>query len=156
MSLGDLRRLAVIQTPVKEQITKNEIIIIMIIIITNRIWHWKICHAHNEKQKKRQITEGSELSNQEKIRTLGKKENYLYLEILEADTIKQAVMKDKIRKDYLRGTRKFENKLYHRNLIEGINTWAVPLVSYSGPFLKWMRCIKMKTQRRYKKRAKKD
>ena len=30
-------------------------------------------------------------------------------------------------------------KLSSRNLIKGINTWAVPLVRYSGPFLKWTR-----------------
>ena len=37
-------------------------------------------------------------------------------------------------------TRKlFETKLTSPNLIKGINTWAVPLVRYSGPFLKWTR-----------------
>ena len=30
-----------------------------------------------------------------------------------------------------------ETKLCSRNLIKGINTLAVPLVIYSGPFLKW-------------------
>ena len=45
-----------------------------------------------------------------------------------------------IRKEYLRRTRKLlETKLSSRNLIKGINTWAVPLVRYSGPFLKWTR-----------------
>ena len=49
-------------------------------------------------------------------------------------------MKDKIRKEYLRRTRKLlETKLSCRNLIKGINTWASPLVRYSGPFLKWTR-----------------
>ena len=49
-------------------------------------------------------------------------------------------MKDMIRKEYLRRTRKLlETKLSGRNLIKGINTWAVPLVRYSGPFLKWTR-----------------
>ena len=49
-------------------------------------------------------------------------------------------MKDKIQKEYLRRTRKLlETKLSSRNLIKGINTWAVPLVGYSGPFLKWIR-----------------
>ena len=44
------------------------------------------------------MTERMELSNQEKkIRTLGEKETYKYLEILEADTIKQVKMK-KIKK----------------------------------------------------------
>ena len=51
-------------------------------------------HAHNEKWKS-QITEGIELSNQERIRKLGEKENYKYLKILEADTIKQALIKEK-------------------------------------------------------------
>ena len=32
-----------------------------------------------------------------------------------------------------------ETKLSSRNLIKGINTWAVPLVIYSGPSLKWIR-----------------
>ena len=49
-------------------------------------------------------------------------------------------MKDTIRKEYLRRTRKrLETKLSSRNLIKEINTWAVPLVRYSGPFLKWTR-----------------
>ena len=44
------------------------------------------------------------------ITTLGKKETYEYLDILEADTIKQVEMKDKIRKEYLRRTRKLLEK----------------------------------------------
>ena len=54
------------------------------------------------------------------------------------DTIKQVEMKDKIQKEYLKRTRKIlETKLSSRNLIKGINNWAVLLVRYSGPFLKW-------------------
>ena len=64
------------------------------------------------------MTEGIELSNPEKIRTLGEKETYKYLEILEADTMKPAEMKEKIKKGYLRRTRTlFETKLHCRNLI---------------------------------------
>ena len=81
-----------------------------------------------------------ELPNQDKIRTLAENETYKYLGILEADTIKQVEMKNKIQKEYLRRTRKLlETKLNSRNLIKGINTWAVLLVRYSGPFLKWTR-----------------
>ncbi len=40
------------------------------------------------KTEKRQIREEIELPNQERIRTLGEKENYKYLGILEADNIK--------------------------------------------------------------------
>ena len=92
------------------------------------------------KSGKRHLTDGMELPNQDKIRTLTENETYKYLGILEADTIKQEEMKDKIQKEYLRITRKLlETKLSSRNLIKGITTWAVPLVSYSGPFRKWTR-----------------
>ena len=81
-----------------------------------------------------------ELPNQDKIKTLAENKTYKYLGILEADTIKQVGMKDKIQKEYLRRTIKLlETKLNCRNLIKGINTWAVLLVRYSGPFLKWTR-----------------
>ena len=39
-----------------------------------------------------------ELPNQDKIRTVADKETYKHLGILEADTIKQVEMKDKIQK----------------------------------------------------------
>ena len=42
------------------------------------------------KKRKRETTEGIELPNQEIIRTLGEKENYEYLRILEKDAIKKA------------------------------------------------------------------
>ena len=42
------------------------------------------------------MTKGIEQPNQEKIRTVGEKESYKCLEILEADTIKQMEMKEKI------------------------------------------------------------
>ena len=88
----------------------------------------------------RHLTDGLELPNQDKIRTFVEKETYKYLGILGADTIKQVEMKDKILKEYLRRTRKLlETKLSSRNLIKGINTWALPLVRYSGSFLKWTR-----------------
>ena len=45
-----------------------------------------------------------ELPNQEKIRTLGENETYKYVGILEADTIKQVEMKEKIQKEYFRRT----------------------------------------------------
>ena len=44
------------------------------------------------------FTERIELPNKEKIRTHREKENYKYLGILEADTIEQAEMKEKILK----------------------------------------------------------
>ena len=58
------------------------------------------------KSGKRHLTDGMKLPNQDKIRTLAENETYKYLGILEADTIKQVKMKDKIQKEYLRRTRK--------------------------------------------------
>ena len=58
------------------------------------------------KSGKRHITNGIELPNQDKIRTLGENETYKYLGILDADTIKQVEMKDKIQKEYCRRNRK--------------------------------------------------
>ena len=92
------------------------------------------------KSGKRHMTDGMELPNLDRIRTLEENETYKYLGILEAYTIKRVQMKDTIRKEYLRRTRKLhETKLSSRNLIKGINTWAVPLIRYSGLFLKWTR-----------------
>ena len=79
------------------------------------------------KSGKRRLTEGMELPSQEKIRTLEEKKTYKYLEILEADTIKQVEMKEKTKKEYLRRTRNLlETKICHRNLIKGIKTCIVP------------------------------
>ena len=111
---------------------------------TVRIWHRKMYHASYEKRQtttdRGNGTEGMELTNQDKIRTLGEKETYKYLGILEPDTIKQIEIKGKTKKDYFRRTRKLpETKLYSRNLIKEINSWTLLFVRYSGPFLKGTR-----------------
>ena len=65
--------------------------------------------------------------------------NYLQLlGILEVDIIKLVEMKEKVRKQFFRRTRKlFKTKFFSKNLVKGINSWEVPLVRYSGQFLKW-------------------
>ena len=81
-----------------------------------------------------QITEGIELPNQERIRTLGEKE------ILKVGAIKIAEMKEKIRKKHLRQMRKIlETKLNTRNIIKRINNRVVTLIKSSGVFLKFTR-----------------
>ena len=62
------------------------------------------------KSGKRHMTDRMELPNHDKIRTLGENETCKYLDILEADTIKQVEMKDKIQNEYLRRTRKLPEK----------------------------------------------
>ena len=80
------------------------------------------------KSDKRYLTDRMELPNQDKIRTLGEKETYKYLGILEADIIKQVEMKEKIQKEYLRSTRKLLKtktilqKPYQRNKYLGCTT----------------------------------
>ena len=89
------------------------------------------------KSGKQRLTDGMELPRQDKIRTLEEKKTYKYMGILEADTITRVEMKVKIKKEYLRRTRKLlETKLPSRNLIKGINTWVVPFFRYSRPFVK--------------------
>ena len=58
------------------------------------------------KSGKRHMIDGMEQPNQDKMRTLEENETYKYLGILESDTIQQVKMKDKIKKEYLRRTRK--------------------------------------------------
>ena len=58
------------------------------------IWHRKRRHAYNEKWKK-PINRNNRIAKQERIGTLVEKENYDYLGILDADTIKQAEIKEK-------------------------------------------------------------
>ena len=80
------------------------------------------------------MTEGTELSNQEKIKMRGEKKTYKSMGILEVDSIKQAEMKEKLYKEYLIETRKLlETKLFSRNLIKGIKVLDVSLVRDSGP-----------------------
>ena len=82
------------------------------------------------KSRKRQRTEGIELPNQEKISTLGEKETYKFLEILEANAIKQAAMKEKnysfwIPKENEKTTLDQTNlQKSHRK----INTWACKIL----------------------------
>ena len=52
-----------------------------------------MCHADNEKRK-RETTKGLELLNKERIGTLGEKENYKYVRILEPESHKQVEMKE--------------------------------------------------------------
>ena len=71
------------------------------------------------KSDKRHTTEGIELWNQIVIKTLGEKEAYKYLRVLEADTIKQQEMKKIFKNEYLRRARKLlETKLYCRNFVK--------------------------------------
>ena len=96
-----------------------------------------MCHANNDEQKTND--EKKRTTESRKIRGLGEKETYMYLWIMEADTIKQLEMKVRILKNSHENEKTTWKKVYHRNQINRINTWAVPLVRCSKPFLKRMR-----------------
>ena len=75
------------------------------------------------KSGKQDMSDGMKLPNQDKIRTLGVKGNYKDLAILEAVSIEKVEMKGKIKKEYLKRTRKLlETKQFSRNLLKYINT----------------------------------
>ena len=105
------------------------------------IWHRKMYHVNNNKAGKDTWLTEWNYQNKKKLELLDKKKTYKYLGILEADTIKKVVMKEKkIKKGYLRRKRKLlKIKLYRRNIIKGINPLAVTPRKLSGPFLKWTR-----------------
>ena len=76
------------------------------------------------KSGERQITEGIE----QLFRTLGEKETYKYLVILEEENIIQAGIRGKKRKQYVKRTRILhETKLCSRNIIKITNTKQSPL-----------------------------
>ena len=75
------------------------------------------------KSGKRHITDGMELPNQDKIRSLGENETCKYLGILEADTIEQVEMKDKIQKEYCRRTRKLLDSQIVASWGRNFRTW---------------------------------
>ena len=116
----------------------------------NGIWYRKMRHASNEKQEmtnnRRKWTTKSR-----KIQNALRKGNLQVLENIGSDPIKKVEMKEKNQK---RVSQENHTKLHSRNLIKGINTWAVPLVRYSGPFLKLTREELKQMDQRAKKKKK--
>ena len=83
-------------------------------------------------------SEGIKLPDNRKMRSLNENEEYKYLSIMQADQIKQTEMKEKVGNECKRRVRKLlETKLNGQNVINAINTWAIPLLRYSAAFLGW-------------------
>ena len=65
---------------------------------------------------------------------------YRYLGILQSDQVLCNEMKENVRAEYKRRVKKvLKSKLNGGNMVSAINTWAVPLIRYSAPFLYWGR-----------------
>ena len=81
---------------------------------------------------------GIELPNGKVIKSLQEGESYKYLGILQADKFLEGKMKLNVSKEYIKGLRKvLKSKLNGRNLVRGVNTWAVSLLRYSAAFVSW-------------------
>ena len=67
-----------------------------------------------------------------------KSESYKYLRILEADKFLEEKMTFNVSKEHMGRLRKvLKSKLKGRNLVSGVNTWAVSLLKYSAAFVGW-------------------
>ena len=87
------------------------------------------------KSGKRHLTDGIEVPNRDKIRTLRERETYKYLGILEAAAIKPEEMRKKNKKEYFRISRKLlETKLYSNHFVKGKNTLAFPSEDFRNRF----------------------
>ena len=85
-----------------------------------------MCQANYEKRERiNDGRNGTKISR--KIRMLGEKKTYKYLEIVATDTIKQVEMKEKNQR---RTIKLLETKLYSKNLKKEINSWTIILVRY--------------------------
>jgi hypothetical protein len=91
-----------------------------------------ICRGHYEHLE--YITqEGEEI-----IKNLNKGEFYKYLGINQSNHIQHSIIKENLEKQfYLRIKSILKSKLNGNNLIKAVNTYAVPLLTYSFGVIKW-------------------
>ena len=83
-------------------------------------------------------SDGIQLPDDNEIKAPKECEGYKYLGVFEADEMLHSQMKEKVSKEYLKRVRKLgKSKLNGRNLIQGINTWAVSLIRYAGGIINW-------------------
>ena len=82
-------------------------------------------------------SEGIQLPDEKTMKDIGET-SYKYLGILEDGSIKHEEMKVNIRKEYFSRLRAvLKSKLNGGNIVKAINTWAVPVVRYSGGIVDW-------------------
>ena len=96
------------------------------------------CAKASIKKGKLSYTSGIKLNDGTIIRELEQEEVYKYLGVNEGSEIKQAMMKEKLRKEFIRRVRIImKTELNSKNRINAINTIAVPVISYSFDIIKW-------------------
>jgi hypothetical protein len=90
-----------------------------------------ICRGHYENLE--YITKEGEI-----IKNLSKGEFYKYLGINQSNHIQHSIIKENLKKQfYLRIKSILKSKLSGNNLIKAVNTYAVPLLTYSFGVIKW-------------------
>jgi hypothetical protein len=90
-----------------------------------------ICRGHYENLE--YITKEGEI-----IKNLNKGEFYKYLGINQSNHIQHSIIKENLEKQfYLRIKSILKSKLNGNNLIKAVNTYAVPLLTYSFGIIKW-------------------
>jgi hypothetical protein len=90
-----------------------------------------ICRGHYENLE--YITKEGEI-----IKNLNKGEFYKYLGINQSNHIQHSIIKENLEKQfYLRIKSILKSKLHDNNLIKAVNTYAVPLLTYSFGVIKW-------------------
>ena len=92
------------------------------------------------------------LPSSEVIQQLVPGADYRYLGILESSSFKTNQMKDKLQTEYKRRIRKLlKSHLNAKNIIQAINTFAIPVLCYSGSLIKWskedLRCLDVLTRK---------
>ena len=90
------------------------------------------------KRGKKVKSDGIKLPDDTVMKALRDGEGYKYLGILQADDLQKKEMKIKALNEYKKRVRKIvTTKLNGRSIVKGINTWAIPVLRYSAPFLSW-------------------
>ena len=83
-------------------------------------------------------SDGLDLPEGGKIRSLQDEEAYKYLGVMENDKIKSTEMKDILRQEYFRRVKKIlRSKLNAGNIIQAINSRAVSLIRYGAGIIDW-------------------
>ena len=90
------------------------------------------------KRGKLQHSTGVQLANGKTIPGLGEGQDYKYLRISQADSIKHDELKAKVKKEYAgRVMKTLKSKLNGGNTVTAINTWAVALLRYTPGIVNW-------------------
>lgn len=81
-------------------------------------------------------SDGTTLSQVNFVRSLWNK-CYEYIGIVQNDKTMEGETREKVIKGNKKKIKVFVTKLNEENIIKSINTWAIPVLRYSTPFLIW-------------------